>query len=185
MDRPGLGSRIGFRLMAAMMTFTRRGPQLEARLTASGLAPGQTVVDYGCGPGFYTLPAARMVGVDGHVYAADLQPAAAELVRRRVRRAGLDNVTAITTDRRLDLDDGSVDIVLLYDAIAGIADKRGVLAELARVLKSDGVLSVWVEHGAPEDTLPYVTDNSDFVLQERVDDVANFRLPAGGIGRPA
>ena len=88
-----------------------------------------------------------MVGGDGHVYAADIQPAAADMVAGRARKVGVGNVTVITTDRD---------------------------AELARVLKPGGVLSVWVERGAPEDALPCVTANSDFELRERVDDVLNL-----------
>lgn len=182
MREPGLGSRIGFRLMAWMMTFTRRGPRLAERLRASGVASGQAIVDYGCGPGFYTVEAARIVGEAGHVYAADVQPAAASMVRRRAWEADLGNVSTITTDRELPLPDGSIDLVLLYDAVAGIDDKRGVLAELGRVLKPGGVLSVWVEHGAPEDTLPLVTGNSRFVLRNRVGDVLNLTLPSQVVG---
>jgi ubiquinone/menaquinone biosynthesis C-methylase UbiE len=118
-----------------------------------------------------------IVGPSGHVHAVDIQPAAADMVRDRARGAGVANVTAIVADRDTGLASGSVDVVLLYDAIASIADRRGVLAELDRVLKPSGVLSVWVEHGDPDDTLPLIIENSGFVLRERVDDILNFTRP--------
>jgi hypothetical protein len=45
---------------------------------------------------------------------------------------------------------------------------------LARVLKPDGQLSVWVEHGEPAAVVPVVVSNSDFVLRERLGDILNF-----------
>jgi ubiquinone/menaquinone biosynthesis C-methylase UbiE len=163
--------------MSWWLLLSRRGPQVERRVRASGVEPGQTVLDYGCGPGHYTIPAAMIVGPSGHVHAVDIQPAAADMVRDRARGAGVANVTAIVADRDTGLASGSVDVVLLYDAIASIADRRGVLAELDRVLKPSGVLSVWVEHGDPDDTLPLIIENSGFVLRERVDDILNFTRP--------
>jgi ubiquinone/menaquinone biosynthesis C-methylase UbiE len=55
-------SRVGFRVMAWTLTRSRQGLILEERLRRSGVREGQTVLDYACGPGYYTIPAARMVG---------------------------------------------------------------------------------------------------------------------------
>jgi len=160
--------------MAWTMSFTRRGHILGERLHRSGVQRGQVVLDYACGPGYYTIPAARLVGSGGKVYALDIQPAAAAMVAARAKAAGLDNVVTITSDRDTGLPPASVDLVLLYDAIAGIADKRGVLDELDRVLRPDGTLAVWVEHGDPAQTVPLVTANSRFSLRHRDDDILTF-----------
>jgi ubiquinone/menaquinone biosynthesis C-methylase UbiE len=106
------------------------------------------------------------------------------MVRDRARVAGIDKVTTVVSGRDTGLPAVSVDLVLLNDAIAGITDKRGVLAELDRVLKPAGVLSVWVEHRDPALTLPLITENSRFVLRVRKGDILNFtreesRSPAG------
>lgn len=50
---------------------------------------GATVADIGCGPGFFTLPMAKMVGPTGQVVALDLQPVMLERARQRAERAGL------------------------------------------------------------------------------------------------
>lgn len=51
--------------------------------------PGQTVLDIGCGPGFFTVPMAEMVGENGRVIAADIQAKMLGFARRRAERAGL------------------------------------------------------------------------------------------------
>jgi 2-polyprenyl-3-methyl-5-hydroxy-6-metoxy-1,4-benzoquinol methylase len=59
------------------------------RILAGLIAPGATAIDFGCGPGFFTLPMADMVGPDGLVVAVDLQGAILDRVRLRAERAGL------------------------------------------------------------------------------------------------
>jgi ubiquinone/menaquinone biosynthesis C-methylase UbiE len=162
--------------MAWMMCLTRRSQATEERLRSSGVRGGQTVLDYACGPGYFSVVAARLVGGAGSVYALDVQPAAADMVAQRARRAGLTNITTITSGCDTGLPHGSIDVVLLYDAIHAIEDKHAVLAELDRVLKPGGVLSVWVEHGEPDHVTPLILENSRFGLHERRGDVLNFTL---------
>ena len=50
---------------------------------------GDTAVDLGCGPGFFTLPLARLVGREGHVIAVDLQEEMLRMLHGRAERAGL------------------------------------------------------------------------------------------------
>src|SRR5690606_35495148 len=58
----------------------------------ASLAPGEVVVDLGCGGGLDVLVAARKVGPTGRVIGIDMTPEMVELARRNARRAGLDNV---------------------------------------------------------------------------------------------
>ena len=185
MAKAALMSRIGYRIMAGTMALARRGPALEQRLRASGVHDGQTVLDYACGPGYYSVLAASLVGPAGRVIALDIQPAAVAMTAARARARGDVNVATVVSDRATGLPDASVDLVLLYDAIAGIADRRGVLAELDRVLKPGGDLSVWVEHRDPLFTIPLITENSRFVLRERHGDILNFSRAQGRTDRPA
>jgi SAM-dependent methyltransferase len=60
-----------------------------ARLLASWVRPGMTVLDAGCGIGHFSLGMARLVGPGGRVISADLQEKALAAVGRRARRAGL------------------------------------------------------------------------------------------------
>jgi ubiquinone/menaquinone biosynthesis C-methylase UbiE len=53
--------------------------------------PGQTVADIGCGPGFFTLPMAKMVSEKGKVIAADLQQEMLDKLHARAAEKGLKN----------------------------------------------------------------------------------------------
>jgi predicted methyltransferase len=62
---------------------------------ALGLRPGQVVAEIGAGPGYFTPRLARVVGSSGHVYAVDPEPAVLDVLRRRLGRMGVRNVTPI------------------------------------------------------------------------------------------
>src|SRR5262245_30898684 len=89
-------------------------PQLEPLLAGARLAPGLTVVDYGCGPGHLAVELARRVGPTGRVLALDLN---AEFLKRTSERAAgegvAERVTALPViDDVLPLEPGSVDRVI-------------------------------------------------------------------------
>ena len=112
-------------------------------LRAAGIEPGQQVLEVGCGPGFFTIPAAGIVGEGGHVYALDINPLAVERVRQKIEEKGLTNVKAILADAaETGLPDQSFDLIFLFGFMRPIGDLRDILAELHRLLKPAGVLSV-------------------------------------------
>jgi ubiquinone/menaquinone biosynthesis C-methylase UbiE len=59
------------------------------RILGDLVSTGDTVVDLGCGPGFFTLPLAEMVGDEGSVIAVDLQQAMLDKLGVRAEREGL------------------------------------------------------------------------------------------------
>ncbi len=105
-----------------------------------------TVLDFGCGPGSYVIPAAEMVGSGGRVYALDLQQVALTMCLDRSSRRGLANVEAILSDCDTGLPNASVDVALLYDVYHDLAYPSIVLAELHRVLKPTARLSAHDHH---------------------------------------
>ena len=117
-----------------------------------GVTAGSTVVDYGCGPGLFTLAAARLVGPGGTVYAVDLEPRMVELVRRRAEEAGLANVRAVTSDGvRAALPDGVADFILCVQIMhyhAKRTDRVAVARDLRRLLRAEG--RVIIMQWAPE-----------------------------------
>ncbi len=120
-------------------------------LKAAGVASGQTVLEVGCGPGFFTLPAAEIVGHGGHLYSIDLNPAAVHRVRQKVKEKGFTNVEVFEGDvARTGLPDGSIDNVFLFGIIRSLKDFDALLLEMHRVLKPGGLLAVqrtsWAEN---------------------------------------
>jgi ubiquinone/menaquinone biosynthesis C-methylase UbiE len=72
-----------------LSTPLRRVVHNPARILRGLVAPAQTAIDLGCGPGYFTLPLAGMVGPGGRVHAVDLQPAMLDILSTRAARAGL------------------------------------------------------------------------------------------------
>ena len=111
-----------------------------------GVGAGSTVVDYGCGPGLFTLAAARLVGVTGKVYGVDLEPRMVELVARRAREAGLANVTAAASDgTRAALPDAVADFIVCVQIMHYQSTrvlKVAVARDLARLLRTNGRVMV-------------------------------------------
>ena len=68
-------------------------------LKKAGIKEGQTVLDFGCGPGHYAIAAAKMVGAKGKVYALDIHPLAVQSVEKKAKKEGLTNITTIVSDR--------------------------------------------------------------------------------------
>jgi len=115
-----------------------------------GLKSSQTVLDFGCRVGHYTIPAAKVVGNNGMVYAVDKEQQALDELEQKAVYLNLKNIRIINTSGRIqiDLENDSIDVVLFYDVLHYHEKKeRGKLyAEAHRILKPDGLLSVYPKH---------------------------------------
>jgi SAM-dependent methyltransferase len=135
-----------------------------------GVSKAQTVLDYGCGSGTFTIPSARLVGQRGRVYAFEARSSLLERVKKKAKEAALSNIVAVLSDSSkpsIDLPDKSVDIILVYDVMHAIDDRRGLLQELHRVLKEDGVLSVFPMHMGTESFVALMKKYGLFFLRNR------------------
>ncbi len=104
---------------------------------------GQTFLDYGCGTGSFAIPAARMVGSRGKVYALDCFPRQLEIVEEKSRNEGLTNIETIASDRKTGLPDECIDIIWMCDVLHEVKERRAVLEELHRVLRKEGILAIY------------------------------------------
>ena len=176
MDTPM--SATSFRMMSLMFSVRDAVRPRRRILEEVPLRPGDDVLDYGCGPGGYTLVAADMVRPHGSVVAADIHPLAVARVERLAEERGLVNVTTVRTDCATGLPDASLDVVLLYDILHDLSEPGEVLAELHRVLRSGGVLSVNDHHLADTEVYRRVTRGGAFELARRGERTLTFTKTA-------
>jgi ubiquinone/menaquinone biosynthesis C-methylase UbiE len=112
-------------------------------LTKAGLEPGQRVLEIGCGPGFFTVPAAEIVEENGSVLALDVNPLAVEHVGAKIEQAGVQNAQVIQANAAATgLPDHDFDLVFVFGIAHPIGGMDEIWAEIHRLLKKDGALAV-------------------------------------------
>jgi len=165
MDKPG--TNFHFKFMSLGYTFRDLFLPRRHILAEVGIKPGFHVLDYGCGPGGYILPLAELVGKSGKIYALDIHPLAIKMVQKIALKKVLGNVETIHSDCATGLDDSVIDVVLLYDIYHDLSDSDGVLRELHRVLKPEGLLSFSDHHMKEDEILSGITETGLFRLSEK------------------
>jgi demethylmenaquinone methyltransferase/2-methoxy-6-polyprenyl-1,4-benzoquinol methylase len=115
-------------------------------LQGADIQSGQTVLEVGCGTGFFTIPAARMIGEQGCLVAMDASSGFIEQVSKKVKNAGSKNVRIVKRDA-LDtgLETASIDKALLFGVIPfPLLPLNRLMPEMHRVMKPEGTLAVWL-----------------------------------------
>jgi ubiquinone/menaquinone biosynthesis C-methylase UbiE len=111
-------------------------------LKGAGLKEGHKVLEVGCGPGFFTIPASRIVGDEGRVYAVDIHPRAIARVKEKIEKEALKNLTPMCSNAsNTGLKGGSVDLAFLFGLRYFAGGLENVISELHRVLKPGGIIS--------------------------------------------
>lgn len=100
---------------------------------------GMTVLDIGPGMGFYTMPAARLVGPEGRVIAVDVQEKMVTSLMKRARKAGLDDriVGKVCEPESLGVTE-PVDVCLAMYVAHEVPDAAALFAQITAVLKPTG-----------------------------------------------
>jgi ubiquinone/menaquinone biosynthesis C-methylase UbiE len=167
--------QIFIRVMAAIMESRLRykffGP--TKILQGAGIRPGTKVLEVGCGTGFFTITAARMLGEQGALIAMDLLPQSVEAVAKKVQAAGLSNVQVIKGDA-LDtkLESESLDEILIFGVIpAPMLPMEKLLVEMHRILRSGGVMAVW----PPSWVHQSIVQSGWFKYIDKQNKVSNYR----------
>ena len=172
MDRPM--SNPAFRAMSLIFGLRDLLSPRREVLREADIRPGFHVLDYGCGPGAYVADVAQQTGPSGRVYALDIHPLAIERVQALCRRKRLTNVETIQSDCQTCLPSDSVDVVLLYDIFHMLSERDGVLAELHRVLKPGGTLSLLDPHMQESELLAKATGSGLFRLAHKGEKTYRF-----------
>lgn len=172
-------SSIWFKLMALEFKIRDyRNPRANI-LNEVGIKLGFYVLAFGCGPGGYVLPASKLVGELGKVYALDVTPLAMKMVKSIVEKNALKNVETILSDCATGLPNESLDVVLLSDVFHDLENKQAVLKELHRVLKQDGLLSFSDHHLKERDIVSMVSNGKMFTLLKKGEHTYSFMKTEG------
>ena len=119
----------------------RKWQNPEAILAGIGVKPGLTFLDIGCGSGFFTIPAAKLVGNKGKVYGLDIDSEAIARITRKADSEGLRNIyLEIGKAEELVLCQACADIVFFGIDLHDFADPAKVLANARTMLKPNGRL---------------------------------------------
>ena len=128
--------RLAFTLNNRVRRFLEPPDRLVSQL---GLKATDVVVDFGCGPGFYTIPIARGVA---RTIAVDVS---SHMLEKTVSNAKKNQVTveALVSDgTAIRLDDGIVDLIFLSHVFHEVANRPKVLSEFLRIMKRSGRLAI-------------------------------------------
>jgi ubiquinone/menaquinone biosynthesis C-methylase UbiE len=136
-------------------------------LESAGIKAGQKVLEVGCGPGFFTIPAAKMVGDKGLIYAIDVNQRAIKRIEEKKRKYGIENIRPILGNAaNSGLQDSTIDLAFVFGLryIAGGLDN--LVSEMYRTLKVGGILSFEKTTGSSEKLVNEV-ERAGFVKTEK------------------
>jgi len=144
-----------------------------------GIEAGQSILDFGCGAGHYTIPVAKAVGERGIVYALDMDRTELSRLTKEANSEGINNIRPVQASsvRAVGLEEGSIDVALLFDVLHYMAadDRNALYDEIHRILKGDGRLLVYPKHVKSDQPLWNLRDmNLDDVMEEI--ETADFSL---------
>jgi ubiquinone/menaquinone biosynthesis C-methylase UbiE len=117
----------------------RRLVQNPTKILSPYLNKGDKVLDFGCGPGFFTFDIARLVGESGLVFAADLQTGMLEIVEKKIIAGNLQN--RIQTHKCGETTIGltsNVDFILAFYMIHELPDQDRTFKEFKQILNPEG-----------------------------------------------
>ena len=154
---------------------------VQPMLDRFGVRPGATVLELGPGNGYFSIEAARLLGAGGRLVCLDIQRPMLTDLHGRLTAVGVANAHPVLGDaHHLPLADASVDVAFLVTVLGEIPDRPQGLAELRRVLKPGGILSITESLTDPdyqfEDTVRDVCRASGFAPRDHHRGLLGFTM---------
>ncbi len=120
-------------------TRIRRWLQNPKKILIPYIEEGMTVLDFGCGPGFFSVDVAQMVGESGRVIAADLQEGMLHKLRDKIKGTELENRITLhkCEEDKIGISE-NVDFILAFYIIHEVINKDKLFAEIETILKPNG-----------------------------------------------
>ena len=113
----------------------------EAILAMIGLKAGMCFVDLGCNDGFFSVPAAKMVGPEASVYAIDIDESALDRLKTKLQKQGIGNTTVLQGPaEEVVACQGCADIIFLGTVLHDFRDPLKALSHCRQMLSADGYI---------------------------------------------
>ena len=151
----------------------------EKTLQIANVQSSQKILEVGCGTGFFTIPAAKMIGEKGFLIAMDVSSGFLKVVARKVKDANLINVSIVQRDAlNTGLETASIDKVLLFGVIPfPLLPLDKLLPEMSRILKPKSTMSVWLFPPLVHSWVPKaILESKLFDHVNNYKNVYNFRI---------
>ena len=117
-----------------------------------GIKEGMSVLDIGAGPGFFTIPAAKIVGPNGRVFALDIYFKSGEIIKNKMKKENLENIEfLLESAEKTSLPDSSIDFAIMFGIIHNIKFLEILKNELKRIIKSNGKIAI--------DKIPFIKND--------------------------
>ncbi|TFG03240.1 MAG: class I SAM-dependent methyltransferase [Promethearchaeota archaeon] len=167
-------SNFDFKMMSAFFSIRDIFKKPKVILENADIKVDDYVLDYGCGPGSYSMVAAELVGPNGQVFAVDRHPLAIKKVNKKAVKRGLNNITTIQTNCKTDLKSCIIDVIFCFDTFHSFTQPKDNLSEFHRILKNNGALYIMDTHLFEDDLILSITGRGLFEFSEKRDEVYKF-----------
>ncbi len=121
----------------------RRWLQNPRKILSPYIEEGMTVLDLGCGPGFFSIDIAKLVGKSGRVIAADLQEEMLQKLRDKIQGTEFEERITLhkSQKNRIDMSE-NVDLVLAFYMVHEVPNQEEFFNEIGSILKPNGQVLV-------------------------------------------
>lgn len=151
----------------------RRWLQSPRRILSPFVKEGMTVLDVGCGPGFFSVELARLVGRNGKVVSADLQDGMLEKLRNKIRGTELgERITLVKCGKDEINVSEKIDFGLAFYMVHEVPKKESFFSQLKSLLNDNGQILI------VEPRLFHVS-RKDFELTTQIAETAGFAVHPG------
>lgn len=141
----------------------------EKTLINLGLHEGDTMADIGCGVGYFTIPAAEIVGGSGKIFAMDISSEMLKEVQSKIEKNNISNIeTVVTEENDLKIENDKVSFAFISFVLHEADNKEKFLKEIRRIISPKGRIAI----------IEWKKVNSEFgpPLEHRLDEVVSVKL---------